>query len=140
MAPVSSQEFLDIQATKECRFTLKLVRERLIFGLIWSKAENVLQLTNSYHTIEFSIINLFSYWFFFNIWEKIKHKEAAILTDDSHIHCPYISNQYFLVSYRTRWFQVVPPFIKYHISPQVPLVCKNQPFQLRKICYWNMSL
>ena len=30
MAPVLSQEFLDIQATIECRFTLKLVRDMII--------------------------------------------------------------------------------------------------------------
>ena len=30
MAPVSSKEFLDIQATIECRFTLKLVRDLII--------------------------------------------------------------------------------------------------------------
>ena len=30
MVPVSSKEFLDIQATIECRFTLKLVRDMII--------------------------------------------------------------------------------------------------------------
>ena len=30
MAPVSNKEFLDIQATIECSFTLKLVREMII--------------------------------------------------------------------------------------------------------------
>ena len=30
VAPVSSKEFLEIQATKECRFTMKRVRDMII--------------------------------------------------------------------------------------------------------------
>ena len=54
MAPVSSKEFLDIQATTECRFTLKLVRD-----MIRTYSLNLCNLKNSATRAS----HLIKYWF-----------------------------------------------------------------------------
>ena len=52
IAPVSSKEFLDIQATIECRFTLKRVRDMIRTYSWWS-------LTNG---LNFQYVNINSKW------------------------------------------------------------------------------